>query len=210
MDDFELLIKVVIVGESAVGKTNLLLRYIEDRFDENLKATIGFDIESKIMDIDDKAIKIQFYDTAGQERFRALTPSNFRNADIVILVYDISKRVSFDKLDEWIVLVKAHAQKDVALLIIGNKSDLKTERQISFEEGERFAKENNAYFYETSAKVNDNHCVQKAFDFVVQKTGQELMKREQSKIEEEKVITRSSTIKLKPSPLIPQSSGCCF
>ena len=210
MDDFELLIKVVIVGESAVGKTNLLLRYVEDRFDDNFKATIGFDIESKIMDIDDKAIKVQFYDTAGQERFRALTPSNFRNADIVILVYDISTRLSFDKLDEWIAIIKAHAQKDVVLLIIGNKSDLKTERQISFDEGERFAKENNSYFYETSAKVNDSQCVQKAFDFVLQKTGRDLMKREQNKIDEDQVITRSTTVKLKPSPLTTQSNGCCF
>ncbi len=210
MDDFELLIKVVVVGESAVGKTNLLLRYIEDRFEENLKATIGFDIESKIIEVDEKPIKAQFYDTAGQERFRALTPSNFRNADVVILVYDISNRVSFDKLDDWVVLVKAHAQRDTTIMIIGNKSDLKEKRQISFDEGERFAKENMAFFFETSAKINDNQCVQKAFDFVVQKTGKELLQREFSKTEEEKVITRSATIKLKPNPLIPQSNGCCF
>ncbi len=210
MDDFELLIKIVIVGESAVGKTNLLLRYIEDRFDEGLKATIGFDIESKIIDIEDKAVKVQFYDTAGQERFRALTPSNFRNADVVILIYDISNRVSFDRLHDWVVLVKAHAQGEVSMVLIGNKNDLKTERQISFEEGERFAKENNGFFFETSAKTNDNQCVQKAFDFVVQKTAQEVFEREKNKIEEEKVITRSTSIKLKPSPLVTPSGGCCF
>jgi small GTP-binding protein len=197
MEEFDTLIKAVVIGESVVGKTNLILRYTEDRYEEDMKNTIGVDLKTQIVKIAAKTIKVQFYDTAGQERFRALTPSNFHKADIAILVYDIANRESFDRLIEWYHLVQAHAPAQINLLFIGNKSDLEINRQVTKEEGARLAKEHDGFFFETSAKTNMDGNVNKAFHSIIEKTGAELLKDEEINYEIEKKMTRASTVTLK-------------
>jgi len=210
MDEFEILMKAVIIGESAVGKTNLLLRYSENRYEENMKNTIGVDLKTKIVNIGTKPVKVQFYDTAGQERFRALAPSNFHKADIAILVYDISNRESFDRLNDWLQLLKTHASSQINILFIGNKSDLKDKRQVTNEEGTRFAKQHNGFFFEASAKTNENDCVNKAFYSIIEKAGSELLRNEEMNDEIERKRTRASTVTLKSKEdRQMQQGGCC-
>lgn len=130
--------KIVFLGEQGVGKTSLITRFMYDTFDDHYQATIGIDFLSKTMYLDDKTIRLQLWDTAGQERFRSLIPSYIRDSRVAIIVYDITKRKSFEYIDKWIEDVKnERGDENVILCIVGNKSDLSDERQISTEEGEK-------------------------------------------------------------------------
>ena len=150
--------KIVFLGEQGVGKTSLITRFMYDTFDDHYQATIGIDFLSKTMYLDDKTIRLQLWDTAGQERFRSLIPSYIRDSRVAIVVYDITKKKSFEFIDKWIEDVKNERGEDnVILCIVGNKSDLSDERQVSTEEGEQKAKLLGAnIFMETSTKVGYN------------------------------------------------------
>lgn len=150
--------KIVFLGEQGVGKTSLITRFMYDTFDDHYQATIGIDFLSKTMYLDDKTIRLQLWDTAGQERFRSLIPSYIRDSRVAIVVYDITKKKSFEFIDKWIEDVKNERGEDnVILCIVGNKSDLSDERQVSTEEGEQKAKVLGAnIFMETSTKVGYN------------------------------------------------------
>ncbi|AJV60220.1 Ypt6p [Saccharomyces cerevisiae YJM1399] len=150
--------KIVFLGEQGVGKTSLITRFMYDTFDDHYQATIGIDFLSKTMYLDDKTIRLQLWDTAGQERFRSLIPSYIRDSRVAIIVYDITKRKSFEYIDKWIEDVKnERGDENVILCIVGNKSDLSDERQISTEEGEKKAKLLSAkIFMETSTKAGYN------------------------------------------------------
>jgi len=154
-DDFEHLFKLLLVGDSAVGKSSLLLRFSNNSFDD-LAPTIGVDFKVKYMTVEDKRIKLTIWDTAGQERFRTLTSSYYRGAHGIVLVYDVSNRRSFENLKEiWMKEVDMYSTIDFAAkMVVANKIDLASERTVSTEEGARFAKENGCLFVETSAKAN--------------------------------------------------------
>ncbi|CCC69831.1 hypothetical protein NCAS_0D02500 [Naumovozyma castellii] len=150
--------KIVFLGEQGVGKTSLITRFMYDTFDDHYQATIGIDFLSKTMYLDDKTIRLQLWDTAGQERFRSLIPSYIRDSRVAIVVYDITKKKSFEYIDKWIEDVKNERGDDnVILCIVGNKSDLSDERQVTIEEGENKAKILGAdIFMETSTKAGYN------------------------------------------------------
>ncbi|CAL9733212.1 GTP-binding protein Ypt6p [Monosporozyma servazzii] len=150
--------KIVFLGEQGVGKTSLITRFMYDTFDVHYQATIGIDFLSKTMYLDDKTIRLQLWDTAGQERFRSLIPSYIRDSRVAIIVYDITKKKSFEFIDKWIEDVKnERGEENVILCIVGNKNDLNDERQVSTEEGEQKAKILGAnIFMETSTKVGYN------------------------------------------------------
>lgn len=150
--------KIVFLGEQGVGKTSLITRFMYDTFDDHYQATIGIDFLSKTMYLDDKTIRLQLWDTAGQERFRSLIPSYIRDSRVAIVVYDITKKKSFEYIDKWIEDVKnERGQENVILCIVGNKSDLSDERQVSTEEGEAKSKALGAkIFMETSTKAGYN------------------------------------------------------
>mmetsp|Transcript_13228 Transcript_13228/g.23574 ORF Transcript_13228/g.23574 Transcript_13228/m.23574 type:complete len:199 (+) Transcript_13228:220-816(+) len=154
-DDFEHLFKLLLVGDSAVGKSSLLLRFSNNSFDD-LAPTIGVDFKVKYMTVEDKRIKLTIWDTAGQERFRTLTSSYYRGAHGIVLVYDVSNRRSFENLKEiWMKEVDMYSTIDFAAkMVVANKIDLASERTVSTEEGARFAKENGCLFVETSAKAD--------------------------------------------------------
>lgn len=150
--------KIVFLGEQGVGKTSLITRFMYDTFDDHYQATIGIDFLSKTMYLDDKTIRLQLWDTAGQERFRSLIPSYIRDSRVAIVVYDITKKKSFEFIDKWIEDVKnERGEENVILCIVGNKNDLTNERQVTIEEGEQKAKILGAdLFMETSTKAGYN------------------------------------------------------
>jgi len=148
--------KLVFLGEQAVGKTSVITRFMYDTFDNNYQATIGIDFLSKTMYLEDRTVRLQLWDTAGQERFRSLIPSYIRDSSGAIVLYDITNRVSFLNTSKWIEDVRSERGSDVVIVLVGNKTDLADRRQVSTEEGEEKAKENEVMFIETSAKMGYN------------------------------------------------------
>ena len=150
--------KIVFLGEQGVDKTSLITRFMYDTFDDHYQATIGIDFLSKTMYLDDKTIRLQLWDTAGQERFRSLIPSYIRDSRVAIVVYDITKKKSFDFIDKWIEDVKnERGEENVILCIVGNKNDLTDERQVTIEEGQEKSRALGAkIFMETSTKAGYN------------------------------------------------------
>jgi Ras-related protein Rab-1A len=130
-----LYVQVVIIGDTGVGKSCLLLRFAEDAFSENYVSTIGVDFRFRTVKIDKKTIKLQIWDTAGQERFRTITSAYYRGADGIIMVYDVTSRESFNHINDWLTEVNRYASETSCKLIVGNKCDLKESRIISTEQG---------------------------------------------------------------------------
>ncbi len=147
--------KLIFLGDQSVGKTCILNRYVNNEFTENYQATIGLDFQSKNITIGNQDINILFYDTAGQEKFRSLIPLYTRDAKIILLVYDITCKESFLHLSDWLQELTNVNKEEVIFALVGNKNDLKDNRQVTIEEGQKFAEENNFIFQEISAKEND-------------------------------------------------------
>ncbi|KAK7373541.1 hypothetical protein VNO80_06955 [Phaseolus coccineus] len=161
----EYLFKVVLIGDSAVGKSNLLSRFARNEFDSNSKATIGVEFQTQVVEIDGKEVKAQIWDTAGQERFRAVTSAYYRGAVGALIVYDISRRGTFDSSKRWLEELTTQNDSTVARMLVGNKSDLENIREVSTEEGKSLAEEEGLFFMETSALDSTN--VQTAFEIVI-------------------------------------------
>eukprot|EP01071_Lankesteria_metandrocarpae_P000583 Lankesteria_metandrocarpae@DN10796_c0_g1_i1.p1 len=148
--------KLVFLGEQAVGKTSIITRFMYDTFDNHYQATVGIDFLSKTLYLDDRTVRLQLWDTAGQERFRSLIPSYIRDSVAAVVVYDVSSRSSFLNTSKWIDDVRAERGNDVIIALVGNKTDLQDRRQVSVDEGEQKARENDTLFVETSAKAGHN------------------------------------------------------
>lgn len=158
---YDLLFKLLLIGDSGVGKTCILYRFSDDAFNTTFISTIGIDFKIKTIDLGGKKIKLQIWDTAGQERFHTITTSYYRGAMGIMLVYDITNPKSFDNIAKWLRNIDEHANEDVEKMILGNKCDMSDKRMISRERGESIAKEHGVRFLETSAKSNIN--IDKAF-----------------------------------------------
>ncbi|CDY54519.1 BnaC07g49230D [Brassica napus] len=143
--------KVVLIGDSAVGKSQLLARFSRNEFSIESKATIGVEFQTRTLTIDNKTIKAQIWDTAGQERYRAVTSAYYRGAVGAMLVYDITKRQSFDHVARWLEELRGHADKNIVIMLVGNKTDLGTLRAVPTEDAKEFAQRENLFFMETSA-----------------------------------------------------------
>ncbi|KAL9420017.1 hypothetical protein AB3S75_035163 [Citrus x aurantiifolia] len=161
----EYLFKIVLIGDSAVGKSNLLSRFARNEFDSNSKATIGVEFQTQVVDIDGKEVKAQIWDTAGQERFRAVTSAYYRGAVGALVVYDITRRSSFDSVKRWLEELTTHCDTAVGRMLVGNKCDLDSIRDVSTEEGKSLAEEEGLFFMETSALDSTN--VEAAFEVVI-------------------------------------------
>ena len=162
------LVKLVFVGDSGVGKTNLMTRFSSDTFNMNSKPTIGVDFSVKTVKTKNHVLRLQLWDTAGQERYRTFTSAYFKDAHGVILVYDVTKKSSFINVDEWLksCLENIDPAKS-SILLIGNKIDLTDQREVSEEEGRDYASANGLLFMETSAFDNRDDCIEKAFFILV-------------------------------------------
>jgi len=158
---YDYLFKLLLIGDSGVGKTCVLFRFSEDAFNSTFISTIGIDFKIRTIDLDGKKIKLQIWDTAGQERFRTITTAYYRGAMGIMLVYDITNEKSFDNIRNWIRNIEEHAAADVEKMVLGNKCDMNDKRQVSCDRGEGLAREYNVKFMETSAKTSIN--VEEAF-----------------------------------------------
>ncbi|XP_019186765.1 PREDICTED: ras-related protein RGP1-like [Ipomoea nil] len=148
--------KVVLIGDSAVGKSQLLARFSRDDFSIDSKATIGVEFQTRTVVIDDKSVKAQIWDTAGQERYRAVTSAYYRGALGAMLVYDITKRQTFDHIARWLEELRGHADKNLVIILVGNKTDLESDRVVSTEDAKEYAEKENLFFIETSALDSTN------------------------------------------------------
>jgi len=220
----DVLYKVIIIGDSGVGKTQFYNRWLYDRTEET-KATINIGFGAKSYKLDNLVVKVQLWDTAGQERYRALARQYYRGAQGVILMYTIADESSFENMQRWIEEVQDFTTEDCRLILIGNKSDLADQRQVSTEEAIRLAKSKNIHFLETSAEQGHN-CV-KAIQLILQEIHemqQTEVQAKKTKSEEPPLPSLTSSIPLKPdtkvitlqpqpepkNPVNPTTKpGCC-
>ena len=161
-EEYDYIFKVLLIGNSDVGKSSLILRYVDQIWNDVFVPTIGVDFKVKSLEIDKKTVKMQIWDTAGQERFRNVISSYFKGAHGILLIYDITNKESFKELENWLGEVERNASNQVLKILLGNKCDLDDKREITKDEGEAFAMRNGMQFMETSAKVNTN--VNEAFE----------------------------------------------
>ena len=148
--------KLIFLGDQGTGKSSILNRFINDKFEENYQATIGLDFNSKNVKIDNQDVRLLLYDTAGQEKFRSLIPMYTRDANIILLVYDVTRGDSFAHIPDWIKDISNVNKDEVIFCVVGNKIDLTEQRVVTREEGAKFASENGYIFEEVSAKTGDN------------------------------------------------------
>ena len=199
--------QLLIIGDSSVGKTSLITRYTNGTFKEEYLATVGLDYYSKEEVINNKTINIKLWDTAGQERYKSLTQNYFKNAEGVLLTYDITNSESFDNLKEWISSIKKNMEgKDIFIpvIIIGNKIDMEDSRETSKEDAEKFAKENNYKYFETSAKTGEgvDDAIRELVIQILKQNGQ---------IDDQKEA-RASSVQIKEENLDKKKKkkkGCC-
>ena len=174
---YEMIFKILIIGDTNVGKSNLLLRYVKNDFSVDMKSTVGVEFGSKILKILGINIKAQIWDTAGQERYRSMTSSYFKGSKGVLIVYDITNHSSFESVDRWINEFRMKSDENSSIIIVGNKNDLEEERKVTKEEGEEKAKKFNLGFFETSAKDGKN--VDDAFKCLFEKVVDNYIKKKE-------------------------------
>ena len=150
-------LKIIILGSSTVGKSSIYLRYFNNKFNVNTMVTVGVDFKTKYFKFDDeKEIKINFVDTAGQEKYRAISQNYLKGTDGVIFVFDLTKKETFQLIADWMQFMKEHNKKNIGKILFGNKNDLISEREISYDEGKNLANELKCNYYEGSAKTGEN------------------------------------------------------
>lgn len=165
-ENYDERIKIMVIGESKIGKTSLISRYCNNQFNGGVYlSTIGIDFQIKNVVFNNKNIRLQIWDTAGQERYRGIAKNYFQSSDGFVIVYDITSSESFEKLDYWIEQIKVNSPENIKMVLFGNKSDISDERAITKEEGEEYAKNNNIKYFEVSAKEGTN--VKEGFEWFV-------------------------------------------
>lgn len=170
---YDFLIKLLLIGDSGVGKSCLLLRFSDDQFTTSFITTIGIDFKIKTIELDGKRIKLQIWDTAGQERFRTITTAYYRGAMGILLVYDVTDEASFQNIRNWIRNIEQHAADNVDKILIGNKCDMVKDKVVDTSKGQALADEYGIRFFETSAKTNFN--VTEAFTAIARDIKKRLM-----------------------------------
>ena len=192
-DQYDFIFKIVLIGDSGVGKTNILSRYLTDKFSSTTQPTVGVEFGSKIVKKGEKLIKLQIWDTAGQERYKSITSAYYKGAKGAFVVYDISRKSTFDNVDKWINELKNNGSEDVFIMLVGNKSDLNDKREIIEEEVKKKAQGYNIAYCETSALKGNN--IEFAFESLIDKITEKLEKEKEklgnniTKKEEGKTIT---------------------
>ncbi|PFH37078.1 putative small GTP binding protein rab1a [Besnoitia besnoiti] len=199
--EYDYLFKLLLIGDSGVGKSCLLLRFADDTYTESYISTIGVDFKIRTIDLDGKTVKLQIWDTAGQERFRTITSSYYRGAHGIIIVYDVTDRESFNNVKNWMMEIDKYAMEGVSKLLVGNKCDLTSKRVVTYEEGKEFADSCNMRFIETSAK--NAHNVEQAFHIMAGEIKARVQVNQQQS-------RPNANVRIGPSqPVRSVSSGCC-
>ena len=166
-ENSEITLKLLIVGGSGVGKTNFLNMFLNNKFNQNYFSSTGIDLQKKIMNIKNKKVRIQIWDTAGQEKYKSITKNLFLKVMGALVLYDITNEESFTKLKEWVELIKEECVRHIKILIIGNKSDLESQRAIDKEDAMKYANEEKVQYIECSSKTGEN--VEKAIIMLSEK-----------------------------------------
>ncbi|CAH2351771.1 GTP-binding protein Ypt32p/YPT11 [[Candida] railenensis] len=209
--DYEYLYKIVLIGDSGVGKSNLLSRFTRDEFNLESRSTIGVEFATRTLEIDGKRVKAQIWDTAGQERYRAITSAYYRGAVGALIVYDISKTESYESVSRWLKELREHADANIIIELVGNKSDLDHLRAIPTDEAKNFANENSLLFTEASALSSDN--VDLSFHQLLRNIYEMISKHQLETTEGgNNKVTNGPTISLIPAPTEKKSknnSNCC-
>ena len=202
----KILHKKLCYNSKAVGKSNILSRYAKNTFKPNHEITIGCEFMAKNIQLKDKIIRIQIWDTAGQESFRSITRSYYKNSTCAFIVYDITFKKTFDNVIIWLNECRDMCYKNILICLIGNKIDLEDKREVTFEDGENFAKENNLLFFETSAKNGNN------INEIFLETAKILM----NKIEKGEILIENNNTGIKignsennEDMIIRKKEGCC-
>ena len=205
-DSYEIMVKVVLVGDSGVGKTNIMSKYLKNQFREDSKATVGVEFGSKQFTVENHQIKAQIWDTAGQERYKAITSAYYKGAKGAFVVYDITRKNTFETVNKWVSDISAAADKKITLILIGNKNDLEDQRQVTKEMGEEKAKELGLAFMETSACSGEN--LDQAFQLMIN----EIYKKSKEDIMgegEENIVQQGKDITLDKTKGKPAKKKCC-
>ncbi|TYH40270.1 hypothetical protein ES332_D12G235800v1 [Gossypium tomentosum] len=199
--EYDYLFKLLLIGDSGVGKSCLLLRFADDSYLDSYISTIGVDFKIRTVEHDGKIIKLQIWDTAGQERFRTITSSYYRGAHGIIIVYDVTDQESFNNVNQWLNEISRYGSENVNKLLVGNKSDLTAKRVVSPEAAQAFADELGIPFMETSAKNATN--VQQAFLAMAADIKNRMASQPASS------TARPSMVQIKGKPVNQKSGGCC-
>ncbi|GLU00367.1 hypothetical protein SLE2022_177440 [Rubroshorea leprosula] len=198
--EYDYLFKLLLIGDSGVGKSCLLLRFADDSYIESYISTIGVDFKIRTVEQDGKTIKLQIWDTAGQERFRTITSSYYRGAHGIIIVYDVTDQESFNNVKQWLNEIDRYASDNVNKLLVGNKSDLTANKVVSYETAKAFADEVGIPFMETSAKDSTN--VEQAFMAMAAAIKERMASQPAMN------NARPPTVQIRGQP-VAQKSGCC-
>ena len=190
-DNYDLIFKLVLLGDTGVGKTNILSRYINNEFSLATQSTVGVEFGSKIIKKNDKLIKLQIWDTAGQERYKSITSAYYKGSKGAFVVYDISRKSTFENVDRWIEELKANGSEDVLIMLVGNKSDLEDKREVQTEDVIKKAEQFKIAFCETSALDGKN--IDHAFDNLINEIAKKV---EKEKANEAKNLQDSKGISL--------------
>ncbi|KAJ3348339.1 small GTP-binding protein domain [Allomyces macrogynus ATCC 38327] len=197
-DEYDFLFKVVLIGDSGVGKSNLLSRFTRNEFNLESKSTIGVEFATRSIQVDGKTIKAQIWDTAGQERYRAITSAYYRGAVGALLVYDIAKHVTYENVNRWLKELRDHADNNIVIMLVGNKSDLRHLRAVPTDEAKQFAEDNGLSFIETSALDASN--VELAFQRILTEIYKIVSKRALEENAANIAPTKGDTINITPTP----------
>ena len=201
-EEEEIKIKIMLLGESQIGKTSLIQRYVKNNFNLSYITTVGIDFQLKQIKMNNKSIKLQIWDTAGQERFKNITKSYFHSSDGFIVGYDITSRLSFTNVSTWLKEINDNAPEEIQKILIGNKCDL-NEREVTTEEGQKLAEENGMKFFETSAKNDIN--VKETFESIT-KDILDVQDKEEGESRNSLVIDRNIEKKKDEEK---KKKGCC-
>ncbi|ONK68282.1 uncharacterized protein A4U43_C05F9630 [Asparagus officinalis] len=208
-DDYDYLFKVVLIGDSGVGKSNLLSRFTRNEFSLESKSTIGVEFATRSLNVDGKVIKAQIWDTAGQERYRAITSAYYRGAVGALLVYDVTRHATFENVERWLKELRNHTDPNIVVMLIGNKSDLRHLIAVSTEDGKSFAESESLYFMETSALESTN--VENAFAEILTQIYRVVNKKaiEANDDAASAVPSKGEKINIKDDVSAVKKGGCC-
>jgi Ras-related protein Rab-11A len=210
-DEYDFLFKVVLIGDSGVGKSNLLSRFTRNEFNLDSKSTIGVEFATRSIQIDNKTIKAQIWDTAGQERYRAITSAYYRGAVGALLVYDISKSLSFENVTRWLKELRDHADSNIVIMLVGNKTDQRHLRAVPTEDGKQFASENGLSFIETSAleATNVDLAFQNILTSIYQIVSSKSLAEEGADVGKKFDPREGNNISLSQEGAKEENKGCC-
>ena len=205
LEEYDMMIKVILIGDSGVGKTNIMSKFLKNQFMENSKATVGVEFGSKLFNHEGHKIKAQIWDTAGQEKYKAITGAYYKGSKGAFVVYDITRKETFASVERWVNDLKSTSDPKLTIILIGNKNDMEDQRQVTKEQGEEKAKSFGCAFLETSALSGDN--LDKAFTLMVKEIF-EKFNSESTGEEEGDSVKKGEDIKLEKATENKKKSCC--